>query len=372
MTAMPSTVVAEDAARIAEDLGGLADRLAGRTVLVTGATGMVGSCVVDALLAIATRCDRPVRVLGLVRSADKARTVLAEALQRSEFELIVGDVSDPSCYAERAVDFIVHAASPATPAFFASDPVGVIRANTLGTFGVLESARRHGAHVSFISTMEVYGQLPRADPGEDIVLTESDAGVINSLDLRSAYPESKRLAETLCLAYAAQYGVRSDIVRLSHTYGPGMAIDDARVQAEFIRKALDGEPIVLKSDGSMTRTYTYIADAAAAVMRVMLTATERRAPEAFNVADEASRTSIRRLAETVLAATDRPADDLVFDVADADKQMWSRTSGGTFLDCSRIRALGWAAHHQLADGIARTIRHHRDSAPDAVAGKGQA
>lgn len=359
MSNSDTTVVSEDASEIAEELGKLTDRLAGRTVLVTGATGMVGSNVVEALLAVAARTDPPAHVLGLVRSEEKARTVLSDALARPEFELIVGDVSEPSSYVEHPVDFIVHAASPATPTFFKTDPVGVIRANTLGTFGVLESARRHDAHVSFISTMEVYGEIPRSEPGADVVLTEADSGVINSLDLRSAYPESKRLAETLCLAYAAQYGVRSDIVRLSHTYGPGMAIDDARVQAEFIRKALSGEQIVLKSDGSMTRTYTYIADAAAAVLWVMLTAADRTEPEAFNVADEASRTSIRQLAETVLTASGRPADALVFDIADADKQMWSRTSGGTFLDCSRTRGLGWTAHHQLADGIARTIRHHR-------------
>jgi UDP-glucuronate decarboxylase len=270
MSDTDGTVVGQDAAEIAEGLGALAGRLAGRTVLVTGATGMVGRSVVEALLAVAARVDPPVHVLGLARSEDKARRALADPLANPNFELVVADVAEPAAFVERPVDFIVHAASPATPDFFRSDPVGVIRANTLGTFAVLESARAHGAHLSFISTMEVYGEIPRSDPGDTVVLTESDAGIVNSLDLRSAYPESKRLAETLCVAYAAQYGVHSDIVRLSHTYGPGMAIDDARVQAEFIRKALAGEQIVLKSDGSMTRTYTYIADAAAAVLRAGL------------------------------------------------------------------------------------------------------
>jgi len=360
MTA-PTSVVGEDAAEIAAGLGPLVERLSGSTALVTGATGMVGRYVVEALLAAGERAAAPVHVLGLARSEAKAATALAGPLANPNFELVVGDVSEPAAFADRDVDFIVHAASPATPAFFRSDPVGVIRANTLGTFAVLESARRHGAHVSFISTMEIYGEIPRADPGAEVVLTENDAGIVNSLDLRSAYPESKRLAETLCVAYAAQHGVRSDIVRLSHTYGPGMATDDARVQAEFIRKALGGEQIVLKSDGSMTRTYTYIGDAAAAVLQVMVTAADRQEPEAFNVADEASRTSIRELATTVLAAAGRPEDDLVFDIADAGKQMWSRTSGGTFLDCSRARALGWSARHQLADGVARTIAHHRET-----------
>jgi dTDP-glucose 4,6-dehydratase len=361
-----SSVIAADVQELVDELPPYAE-LAGGCVLVTGATGMVGQYAVLSLLEISARLDGRLHVIAHARDEAKARARFGSFLDRPYFELAVGDVADPASLPERPVTHIVHAASPATPSQFRDDPVGVIRANVLGSIGLLEHARTHDAYFAFISTMEVYGQVPRPDGGGDVELREDDAGVLNSLDLRSAYPESKRLAENLCLAYEAQYGVRSDIVRLSHTYGPGMELTDTRVQAEFLRRALAGDEIVLKSDGSMRRSYTYIADAASAVLVVLLTAPARTGTEAFNVADNASRTSIRDLAETVLAASGRPPEALRIELADTAGQMWSKASGGTYLDCSRIESLGWRARHQLADGIARSVAHHREVAADGAA-----
>ena len=353
-----SPVITEDARAIVEHLTPSLRPLAGSTVLVTGATGMVGQYVTRALLEIGRRVDGGLQVIALARNADKVRRSFADLADSAALQVVIGDVAEPQL--PGPVTHIVHAASPARPDAFRTDPVGVIRANVLGAFALLELARRDGAYFNFISTMEVYGAIPR-EPGQDVVLGESDAGVLDSLDLRSAYPESKRLAENLCIAYEAQHGVRSDIVRLTHTYGPGMDPEDTRVQAEFLNKALSGQDIVLKSDGSLSRTYTYIADAASAVLYVLLTAGGRARPEAFNVADEAGRTTIRELAETVLAAAGREADALRFDLAETPERLWSKTGGGVYVDCSRARALGWSARYPLAEGIARTVRHHRES-----------
>jgi dTDP-glucose 4,6-dehydratase len=362
-----SSVIATDVRELVDELPPYS-HLAGGSMLVTGATGMVGQYVVLSLLEISARLDGRLHVIGHARNEAKARARFGPLLERPYFALAIGDVTDPAGLPDRPLTHIVHAASPATPGQFRDDPVGVIGANVLGSIGLLERARAHEAYFAFISTMEVYGQVPRPDGGGDVELREDDAGVINSLELRSAYPESKRLAETLCLAYEAQYGVRSDIVRLSHTYGPGMELTDTRVQAEFLRRALGQEDIVLKSDGSMRRSYTYIADAAAAVLVVLLTAPARTGTEAFNVADNASRTSIRELAEAVLAASGRPPEALRIELADAAGQMWSKVSGGTYLDCARIESLGWRARHQLADGMARSVAHHREVAARGPAG----
>ena len=228
-----------------------------------------------------------------------------------------GDVRDVDLGALGPLDAVVHAASPANPASFAADPVGVVEANAFGAARLLDAVRGSGGWFGLVSTMEVYGRV-RVDGTDEAVLDESAVGTVDPLDLRSAYPESKRLAETLCVAHAAQHGTRSDIARLSHTYGPGMPLTDSRVQAEFLRLALAGEPITLQSDGSMGRTYTYAADAAAAVVWLLVTARHRTGAEAFNVADEDSRTTIRGLAEAVLRAAGRDAADLTVAGAPAD------------------------------------------------------
>lgn len=358
-----STIVDADVQGIVDGLTVPYDELAGACVLVTGATGMIGQYLVRSLLEISDRLSQPLRVVAQARDAEKARHRFADTDARS-LEIICGDVSSVAALPKRRVSHMIHAASPASPDRFQVDPIGVVQANALGTLVLLDRAHRDGAYFALVSTMEVYGRPCAPSLGDDVVLTEGDLGLLDSMDLRSVYPESKRVAENLCVAYASQYGVRSDIIRLSHTYGPGMDLADSRVQAQFFRSALAGEDIVLASDGSMRRSYTYVADAASAVLYVLLTAPLRDQTSAFNVADNASRTSIRELAEKILEAAGQRTDSLLFGAVDPNSKLWSKMRGGTYLDCTRLEALGWVAQHQLVDGTARTVAHHRELNPD--------
>ena len=323
--------------------------LDGRTVLVTGATGMVGQYLVRALLGARDVHDVDVRVLALVRSAEKARRVFGAADLKG-LSFLVQDVSRP-IELDGTLDVIIHAASPAQPTAFRDDPVGVITANILGSYNTLELAKEHSAKFCFISTMEVYGQI---EGEEDVVVAEDGRGDFDWFQHRSAYPESKRSAETLALAYGAQHDVDYTIARMTHTYGPGMGLDDPRVQAQFLKFAMEGEDIVLKSDGSLRRTYTYIADAVTGVFHVLLQDDGQRV---YNIANEDAKVSIRELAETVLDVSGG-AGELVFDIDEDAAKFWSKTRN-TYADSARLCALGWRPTTTLRDGMARTVAHHR-------------
>jgi dTDP-glucose 4,6-dehydratase len=203
--------------------------------------------------------------------------------------------------------------------------------------------------------MEVYGAVAELPARAASPVAEDAPGVLDSLDLRSAYPESKRVSETLCVAAHAQHGTAYRIARLSHTYGPGLGLGDARVQAYFLRQPLAGEDIVLQSDGSLERTYTYVADAASAVLSMVLA----EESGAFNVANEAARVSVRELAEAFQRHSPVPGGRVVTRPR-TDTGLWSRAPSGTFLDCARLRATGWRARVPIDEGVARWLAFHRE------------
>jgi UDP-glucuronate decarboxylase len=200
--------------------------------------------------------------------------------------------------------------------------------------------------------MEVYGQVD--GDADDTYVSEDDFGRVNQLELRAAYPESKRAAENLAVAYGDQYGVDYRIARMTHTYGPGMDINDTRVQTEFMRKGLAGEDIVLKTDGSLRRTYTYISDAISGMFYTMLADDGNRV---YNIANENAKMSIKELAQTVVDASDS-GSKLTIDLADTDPRLWSKTRN-TYVDCSRLRGIGWRALVDPVEGIARTLEFHK-------------
>lgn len=342
-------VVDEDLARIvSSDLPW--DRLFGRTVLISGANGFVPAYMVETLLHLNDTKRAGIRVVALVRNFERAKRRLGPHLHRSDLMVTVQDVREPY-QGPKVVDFIVHAASQAGAKFYASDPVGTFDANVTGTQRMLELARdARSEGFLFFSSGEVYGRVD--DPTKGV--KETDYGPLDPLTVRSCYPEGKRAGETLCACWHAQYGVPAKIVRLSHTYGPGMDLNDGRVFADFVADLVARRDITLKSDGRASRPFCYLADATAAFFTVLLLG---KSSEAYNVGTEVE-TSISDLAEMLCTLFPDRNCKVIRQVSQSDiRNEADRVSAGHF-DTSKIRSLGWEPTTTLEEGFRRTVKSY--------------
>ena len=312
-----------------------ADLPRGSVWLVTGASGLIGSTLTDALC----RCGADITVIAVGRD---------ERRLRDRFEgcpRVIPFARDISVSAEGLprADYIVHAASNAHPLAFSQDPVGTMRANLLGTMNLLEHLRGTGGRrLLLCSTGEVYGQ-------RDTPSSESDPGLVDTMDPRSCYPESKRAAETLCAAYVRQYGLEAVIARLCYVYGPAITPENSRADAQFLRRALAGEDIILKSEGTQRRSYCYAADAGNALLTVML---KGSSGEAYNIASRGGEASIREYAETLAGLA---GVNVRFELPpEAERQGYSRVTRAV-QDPAKLEALGWRAKYTLREGLKRTL-----------------
>ncbi len=326
------------------------DALAGKTVLVTGASGMIPSYAVYTLLALNDTRDLGITVLGLVRNMAKAQAAFSEAWTRPDFELIEGDVREVLAL-DRSVDIVIHGASPARPSLHAASPVDTIRANVQGAFNLLDlCVASDNAQFVLMSSAEVYGR----QPDDGALVAEDSYGAVDILNPRACYTEGKRAAETIAVSYRAQYGVPVIIARFGHIYGPGMPLDDGRVQADFASDIIAGRDITLNSDGSAVRTYTYLADAIVGMFYAVLLGHET----AYNIADRNGFISIRELANAFTAA--RPQLGLSVGFSEGVDLSKFNPVSGQGLDDTRLRGLGWAPHVGLHSGLDRTLAWHEE------------
>lgn len=322
--------------------------LRGSTVLVTGATGMLASYVVYTLMYLNQHSNLNVRVIALVRNKAKAIQKFGDFHDSDRFRLVVQDICDPLDIADN-VDYIVHAAGNASPKYILSDPVGIIKANTLGTMNVLEFARRKAVrNLLFTSTREVYGQMPECTT----MILESDYGASSWHELRACYPESKRLAETMLEGYRYQYDIPYTLARIAHSYGPGMNIDnDGRVMSDFISNVVNHRDIVLKSDGSAIRAFCYISDAVSGIFTILL---HGENGEAYNIANESEPMKIRDVANELVELFPERRLKVVFDIPSQQSAGYSKIKR-VKLDTRKLEELGWVCEVGLLEGMRRTV-----------------
>lgn len=322
--------------------------LGGRTVVLSGAYGFVPATMLDALLFLNEHADLGVRVVAVVRNADKAARRFPGAANRGDVRFVVQDVCEPLAL-DGPVDWVIHAASPASPRVYGSDPVGTLRPNVLGTMRMLELAREKRARgLLYFSSAEIYGRVDAAH----IPTPEGYAGALDPLQVRSCYAESKRMGETLCAAWHHQHGVPVRVARIFHTYGPGMALDDGRVFADFVRDAVECRDIRLNSAGTHRRAFCYAADAAVALWKVLL---EGRPGEAYNVGNEEAETSVYELACLVAGLFPEKGIRVARAVEPASAGYLASSVDRACPDTGKLRALGWSPHYPLSDGFRRTI-----------------
>ncbi len=319
------------------------EKIRGKRLLVTGAGGLIGSTLVDCVMQ-GNGTDPKIEVYALGRDSRALEDRFKACAHAPCFHVLEGDVSRVDLSGLQ-VDYIVHAASPAHPIAYSQTPVDVMKANLLGTLNMLELARRCGARLLFLSSGEIYGTS--GDPNS--AFRESDYGYIDITTPRSCYPESKRAAETLCASYHAQYGVDTVVARLCHVYGPAITEKNSRADAQFLRKVLHHEDIVMKSLGTQVRSFCYVKDAAMALLYILA----RGVPgEAYNVANRHSIATVREFAQALAEAggvgiqNDFPTEE--------EARGYSRISRAV-LDASKLEALGWMPTYDIRRGVRETI-----------------
>lgn len=319
------------------------EKLKGKTVLITGASGMVGSYMLYVLLKLNDKLGYGIKVIAMVRNPKK---LPAEVTGRDDVKIVVHDVTE-KYESDEKLDYIVHAASPASPLIMQNQPVETIAANTIGTFNTLMLAKDHNADgYIFISSREIYGQ-----PGEGQEFFYEDTyGFVDQLNPRSCYSEGKKAAETMCASFKAEYGLNVKIARLAHTYGPGMSIYDGRVQADFLKNIVHNEDIVLKSTGAAVRTYTYISDATVGMFKILLDSDDI----VYNIGNENCKVSIRELAEIMVDIYPERGLKLVFDIPEGGTKGTAPYTLG-ILNSGKLRALGWEPKYSVKEGFKRTL-----------------
>lgn len=326
------------------------ENLRGKKILVTGAAGFVPSYFVKFLLYLNQWRDLQIELTGLVRNPTKARAVYGEGNFQNAFKLLIQDVSEP-LQTEESFDFIVHAASPASPKYYGSDPVGVIRPNALGTFQLLEHARRTGLQkFVFISTAEIYGSL------EQDQVEEEDLGRLDPFQLRSCYAESKRLGETLCRSYQHQYRIPVNVVRPFHTYGPGMDFQDGRVFCDFVGHIVQNKNLTLNSDGSARRAFCYLSDAVSGILHILLKAPEG---EAYNLGNPGGELSVLELAELLVGLF--PEKNLKLEKKARVQEGYIKSAVSRIIpSVQKLNSLGWKPVVSPKEGFRRTVLSYEE------------
>lgn len=317
--------------------------LYGKTVLITGATGSIGSYITDLLIRTNEKDNAGIRIIATGRNLEK----LQKRFKHREICLARFDLKGDINLPDENVDYIIHAAGNAHAGTFNRDPVGTIVGNIAGTARLLDYAKDHGTdRFVFISSGEVYGKGDLSLPSFE----ESYSGKIDSMSPRACYPNSKRAVETLCASYYKQFRLKTVVARLSHTYGPTMNEGDIRAHAMFLNNAIRGENIIMNSPGKQVRSYSYIEDSVTGALTVLIYG---EPGEAYNVANP---DSVASIAEFAREAARYSTGEVIFKVP-TENDLANRTPiEKQVLNSDKLMKLGWEGRYTLQEGIRHSIQ----------------
>jgi len=319
------------------------DELAGKCVLVTGATGGIGSFLIDLINHRNLMYSNNINIVAISR--DKSR-LQERFCNYKNISIIARDITKEVDFNIKC-DYIIHAASNTHPIQYASKPIDTITANVHGTHNLLElTARNKNCRIIFLSSVEIYGQ----NRGDVDKFAEDYCGYIDPNTLRAGYPESKRTGEALCQAYVAEKKVDAVILRLSRVYGPTTAADDSKAISQFIKNAMNCEDIVLKSNGEQLYSYAFIADTAIALLHVMLNGVTG---EAYNMSSENSDVTLKELAEKLAKTV---GVKIVFNLPKAEESKGYSTATKAVLNTEKLRNIGWKSRYDISSGLELTTK----------------
>lgn len=330
------------------------EKLRDKEVMLSGATGMIGSFFVDVILEKDRSEGLNCTVYALGRSGKRAKARFGSFAQDPHFVFVPYDVNLPFAGSDLGdIAYILHLASNTHPLQYSTDPIGTITTNIIGLRNMLDfAAAHHAVRFAFASSNEIYGE----NRGDVELFGEDYCGYINSNTMRAGYPESKRCGEALCQAYRSQKGLDVVIPRLTRTYGPTMLMTDTKAISQFIKKGVAGEDIVLKSAGTQYYSYQYVADSVSGLLTVLLCG---ESGAAYNIAEEHSDIMLKDLARIIASINGK---EVVFEIPDAVEAAGYSTATKARLDGRKLQNLGWEPRYDIQSGIERTIAILKETA----------
>lgn len=323
------------------------NKVENRSILLSGATGLLGSFLVDVLMEKNRSDALNCTVYALGRSKEKADARFSKYVNDPRLVFIPYDVKKPFARDDiGTVEYVLHLASNTHPVQYATDPIGTITTNIIGLQNMLDFAvEHHASRFAFASSNEIYGE----NRGDTEFFDEKYCGYIDSNTLRAGYPESKRCGEALCQAYKTQKGLDIVIPRFTRSYGPTMLMSDTKALSQFIKKGIAGEDIVLKSAGTQYYSYQYVADSVSGLLTVLLCG---ESGEAYNIAEERSDIMLKDLAAIIAEFSGKT---VVFELPDTVEAAGYSKATKARLDGHKLQALGWKPRYEIQGGIMRTM-----------------
>jgi UDP-glucuronate decarboxylase len=323
-----------------------------KTILVSGANGFLPAYLVESLLFLNyINPKNKVKVFALVRNIKNFYLRFSDYINDPNLEFLEQDVCEP-ILKKIDVDYVIHAASQASPKFYGIDPIGTLKPNILGTINLLElSLKNNIKSFLYFSSGEVYGEV---NPGL-IPIEENSYGYLDPIKVRSCYAESKRMAENICVSYHHQYQLPVKIVRPFHTYGPKMKLDDGRVYADFVSNILKTENIILKSDGLARRAFCYLTDATIGFFKILLNGENGNA---YNLGNPNEEYSIIELAEILIKLYPSKGIKILKQIENSSNNYLKSEISRNTPNINKISGLNWKPNITAEEGFKRTINSY--------------
>lgn len=339
-----NNILFEDYNRLLENNSNI-KKFYGKTILITGATGLVGSMLVRFLLYCNERINLNIKVIALIRNREKADKIFANYSSK-KLQYIIADLKKDKIRVNNDIDYIIHAAAVTNSRLLIKSPVNALETAINGTEQILKLAtKKKVKSIVYLSSMEIYGQPSSSDK-----ITEDKLGYIDLSNPRSGYPESKRLCESLCIAYSTQYNLNVKIARLAQTFGAGVLPEENRVFAQFAKSIINGENIVLHTNGNSEGNYVYVSDVIDAIFLLLL---KGEKGQAYNVVNEQNHMTIRKMADLVIDNFGSKNQKVKIDIP--KENMGYASEVHMQLSAQKLMKLGWKPSYNLVSSYDKLI-----------------